>query len=89
MVEWYLLAIGAAIILSGLYVIGMLLYRPLRLLIGLLACLVTGTVLLAILNFVLGFVDMHVAFNPFTVLIAGMLQIPGLVLLVLLTVWFA
>jgi len=88
MMEWFLLVMGLAIILLGLYVIGVLLYRPLRLLIGLLACLVTGTVLLAILNFVLGFVDMHVAFNPFTVLIAGILQIPGLVMLVLLTLWF-
>jgi len=37
----------------------------------------------------LGLVNMHVAFNPFTVLVAGIFQLPGLVLLVVLTMWFA
>lgn len=85
--EWYLLILAVSV-LFGLYFFITLLYRPLRFMISLLMCLVTGTVLLAMLNFILGLMDMHVAFNPFTILIAGILQLPGLILLVLLTQWF-
>lgn len=37
---------------------------------------------------VLGFFNMHVAFNLFTVLVAGILHLPGLVMLVVLSHWF-
>lgn len=85
--EWYLLLT----ILAGLllfYLAAVLLYKPVRLLLNLLVCVVTGTVLLFLLNLVLGLVDMHVAVNPFTILVAGIFQLPGLVLLVVLTLWF-
>lgn len=85
--EWYLLLI----ILAGLllfYLAVVVLYKPVRLLLNLVVCLVTGTILLFLLNLVLGIFNMYVAYNPFTVLVAGMFHIPGLVLLVVLTLWF-
>jgi inhibitor of the pro-sigma K processing machinery len=45
-------------------------------------------VLLSVFNFILGYVGLHVAFNPFTVLVAGILQLPGLIMLLVLTHWF-
>jgi len=87
-VEWYLLLI----ILAGLvlfYLAAVVLYKPFKLLLSLALCAVTGVVLLWLLNLALGLVNMHVAFNPFTVLVAGIFQLPGLVLLVVLTMWFA
>ena len=85
--EWYLLLL----ILGGLllfYLAVVVLYKPLRLLFNLAVCVVTGTVLLWLLNLALGFANMQVAFNPFTVLVAGIFHLPGLVLLVVLTRWF-
>lgn len=85
--EWYLLLL----ILGGLllfYLAVVALYKPLRLLFNLAVCAVTGTILLGLLNLALGFANMHVAFNPFTVLVAGIFHLPGLVLLVVLTRWF-
>jgi inhibitor of the pro-sigma K processing machinery len=87
MVEWYLLAIG--FLLLGLYIMPTIAYRPLRWLSRLAGCLIIGMVLLVLLNWGLGFLDMHVAFNPFTVLVAGILRLPGLVMLVLMNQWFA
>ncbi len=85
--EWNLFIIGAVLLL-GLYVMMALLYQPIRLLVRLLACLVTGVVLLVPANFILGYVDMHLAINPFTVLVAGILQLPGLVMLIVLSLLF-
>ena len=86
-VEWYWLFV----ILAGLvlfYLTAVVLYKPLKLLLSLALCAVTGVVLLWLLNLALGLVNMHVAFNPFTVLVAGIFQLPGLVLLVVLAMWF-
>lgn len=76
------------IICAGLVLSGLMSAKPLKLLLSLAVCLVTGFVLLWLLNQVLGQVDMHVAMNPFTVLVAGMFQLPGLLLLVVMTIWF-
>ncbi len=82
-----MLVIG--LLLLGLYIMPTIMYRPLRWLLRLAGCLVIGMVFLVLLNWGLGFLDMHVAFNPFTMLIAGILRLPGLVLLVLISQWFA
>jgi len=87
-VEWYLLiSILAGLVLF--YLAAVVLYKPLKLMLSLVLCALMGVVLLWLLNLVLGLVNMHVAFNPFTVLVAGIFQLPGLVLLVVLTMWFA
>lgn len=88
MVEWFLLLVIGLIVLLGVYLIVAFLHTPLRLLTRLFVCLVTGAVFLVALNFVLGYFDMHVAVNPFTVLVAGILRLPGLVLLLIISAWF-
>lgn len=85
--EWNLLVIGSMALL-GLYIMTTAMYRPLRWLLKSAWCLVVGTVLLILLNWGLEFLDMHVSYNLFTVLVAGILQLPGLVMLVLMNHWF-
>ena len=85
-VEWLLLVIGLLIL--AFFVNATLMLKPLRWLLRLAGCLVIGTVLLVLLNWGLGYWDMHVACNPFTVLVSGILRVPGLVMLVLLSWWF-
>ncbi len=84
--EWYLLALFVAVMLF-FYLAVVVLYKPLRLLLNLAVSLVTGLVLLFLLNLLLGCFGMHVAVNPFTVLVAGLLQLPGVLLLLILAVW--
>jgi len=86
-VEWYLLAIGLVVLL-GIYLVLTLFYKPLSLLVKLLAYMIMGLVLLCLGNFVLGFFNLHVAINPITIMVAGVLQFPGLVMLILLGIWF-
>ena len=83
-VGWYLLLI----ILAALLLFGptsALLLKTFKLLLS----AVTGVALLWLLNLALGLVNAHVVVNPFTVLVAGILQLPRLLLLVVLTMWFA
>jgi len=86
MVELYLLIIG--LLLLGLYIMPSIMHTPLSWAWSLAGCLIVGAVLLGLLNWGLDFVDMHVAFNLFTVLVAGILRLPGLVMLVLISQWF-
>ncbi len=81
-----LLIIFAGLVFWGLTSVALL--KPLKMLFSLVLCAATGFVLLWLLNLALGLVDMHVAINPFTVLVAGIFQLPGLFLLVVLTMWF-
>lgn len=83
--EWNVLYVIP--LLLGLYLLLRLIYNPLGFLARLLVYLVTGAVLVVVLNLILGYAGMHVAFNLFTVLVAGILQLPGLILLVILTQW--
>lgn len=69
--------------LIGLYLFGTIFARPLVLLGKLGASLVVGGILLVLVNVVGGGLGVHIAINPFTLLTAGILQIPGVVLLVL------
>ncbi|NLI12565.1 pro-sigmaK processing inhibitor BofA family protein [Pelotomaculum propionicicum] len=81
--EWKIVIIGLAG-LFGIYLLGTALFRPLKFLIRLGAWALLGGVLLAAINTVFGQFGFHIAINPATVLTAGILQLPGVVLLVLL-----
>lgn len=85
--EWKYVIIGLAG-LFGLYLVGAALFYPLKFLIRLAAWAALGVVLLLAINSVFGYLGLHIAINPLTILTAGILQLPGVVLLVLLNVFF-
>ena len=72
------LAIGA------IYVIGMLLVLPIKIIIKFIINGLIGAVLLFILNIFGSLIGITVAINPITALIAGFLGIPGVLLLLFL-----
>jgi len=69
--------------LAGLYLVGTVLFRPFKFLLRLAAYLVLGGAILLALNAVFGQFGFHIPVNALTVLTAGLLQLPGLLLLVL------
>lgn len=69
--------------LFGLYLFGTIFARPLILIGRLGLSVIIGAILLMLVNFVCGGLGLHIAINPFTLLTAGILQVPGVVLLVL------
>lgn len=85
--EWKLVIVALAG-LFGFYLVGSVLFRPLRFLIRLAAWALAGGVLLAAINALAGQSGFHIAINPATILTAGILQLPGVVLLVLLNCFF-
>ncbi len=85
--EWkyaFLVLIG----LCGLFAAAALLARPIIWLLRLAGYAVVGTVLILLANIVLEQMGMRIALNPATVLTAGILQIPGALLLVVLNYLF-
>jgi inhibitor of the pro-sigma K processing machinery len=81
--EWKI----ALICLAGLF--GLLLMwpfmiKPLKLVYHLVSYLVIGGVLLYVSNFLLSQAGLRVALNPVTMLTAGVLQVPGVILLAVL-----
>lgn len=72
------LAIGA------IYIIGMLLVLPIKIIIKFIINGLIGAVLLFILNIFGCLIGITVAINPITALIAGFLGIPGVLLLLFL-----
>lgn len=72
----------------GLFLMGAVAFRPLKILLKVGACLVVGMVLLVIMNIFLGMAGMHIAINPFTALLVGILHVPGVILLVFLNYLF-
>lgn len=81
--EWKLVLSGL-IGLLFLYFLGTVFVQPLRFLLRLATCVLVGGVLLAVINFVFGYYGLHIAINPVTILTAGILQFPGVILLVLI-----
>ena len=77
---WVLVVLG----LVGLYLAAGLVLRPLRWLLKLLAVVAVGLVLLVAANLLGAPLGWHVAVNPVTVLTAGVLNVPGVVMLLLL-----
>ncbi|AEF92936.1 pro-sigmaK processing inhibitor BofA [Desulfotomaculum nigrificans CO-1-SRB] len=69
--------------LIGLYLFATIFARPLVLLGKLVLSLAVGCILLVLVNVVCGGLGLHIAINPVTLLTAGILQVPGVVLLVL------
>lgn len=69
--------------LLGLYLFGTMFARPLVLIGKLGVSLVIGAVLLVLVNVFCGGLGIHIAINPVTLLTAGILQVPGVILLVL------
>ena len=67
-----------------LYLIGMLLVIPIRLLIKLLINGIIGGVLLWIFNLIGGIFGLYIAINPLSAVIVGILGIPGVILLLVL-----
>lgn len=74
------------ICLGGLLAVVVFLLRPIKFALNFLFCVVVGFVLLSLTNLALGFAGLHVGVNPVTVLTAGILQVPGAIMLALLTV---
>jgi len=77
-----ILAFGAGLIL--LYILGWLLIVPLKYLSKLIINGVIGGVLLFIVNFFGGYIGLHIGINPVTALIAGLLGVPGVIMLIVL-----
>lgn len=67
-----------------LYLIGMLLVVPIKMLIKLVWNGILGGILLFIVNLIGNFIGISLAINPITALIAGFLGIPGVILLLIL-----
>lgn len=82
-VEWKTVLLLATALI-GLYLVLSAIARPFQLVLRLGVCLVVGFVLLSLANLILGQWGMELAINPVTLLTAGVLQIPGVVLLVVL-----
>jgi len=85
--EWKLILISVVGLL-GLFLVGPVMVRPLKLLLRLVIYLLAGGVLLYVANILLNQVGMRVAINPVTLFTAGVLQIPGVVLLAVLSCLF-
>jgi inhibitor of the pro-sigma K processing machinery len=67
-----------------LYIIGRILFIPLRFIFRLIFNGLIGGLLLWFLNIIGGAFGLHIAINPITALIAGFLGIPGVILLIAL-----
>ncbi|SHJ40111.1 pro-sigmaK processing inhibitor BofA family protein [Lutispora thermophila] len=72
------LAIGA------IYIIGMLLVMPIRIIIKFIINGIIGAVILFFLNVFGGFIGINIAINPITALVAGFLGVPGVLLILFL-----
>ena len=67
-----------------LYIIGILLVIPIKMIIKLIVNRVLGGILLLIVNLIGGFIGISIAINPLTAIIAGILGIPGIILLLII-----
>lgn len=74
--------------LAGLYLLATFFFAPFKYLARLFAWVVIGAALLTVVNLAGGLVGFHIAVNAFTVLTAGILNLPGVVLLVCLRIFF-
>ncbi|MDR3588466.1 MAG: pro-sigmaK processing inhibitor BofA family protein [Negativicutes bacterium] len=72
-----------------IYLIGRLFLMPIKLIFRLIYNAIIGGVMLWVLNFIGGHFGFTIAINPITALIAGILGIPGVVLLILFKIFIA
>ncbi|HSH34900.1 pro-sigmaK processing inhibitor BofA family protein [Schnuerera sp.] len=67
-----------------LYIIGILLVIPIKIIIKLIINGILGGILLFIVNLVGGFIGIGIVINPLTAIIAGIFGIPGIILLLII-----
>ena len=67
-----------------LYIIGMLLVIPIKIIFKLIGNGIIGGILLLIFNLIGGIFGLAVVINPLTAIIAGVLGIPGVILLLII-----
>ncbi len=77
-----ILAYAAGLIL--LYFVGWILIIPLKYLVKLIINGIIGGILLFLINLLGGAIGLHIAINPLTAIIAGVLGVPGVILLIVL-----
>lgn len=77
-----------AVGLLALFLIGKLLVKPFKWILKLICNALLGGLLLIFVNMVGNFFDFTIVINPVTSLIAGFLGVPGVVLLIFLTLLF-
>lgn len=87
MAEWKTVTL-VLIVLFGLYLTASLVVKPFRLLLKLAFYFVFGAALLVLSNLLLGVFGMKIPVNFVTLVTAGALQVPGLILLVVLSYVF-
>ena len=78
------LAFAVLFLLFVLYLLGSIILKPLKLIFKLVVNSLLGVVLLWVFNFLGAFFNFFIPLNVVTVLIAGFLGLPGLILLVVL-----
>ena len=69
-----------------LYIVGMLLVIPIKILIKLLINGVLGGIILFIFNLIGGIFGLSIAINPLTAIIVGVLGIPGVILILIMQI---
>ncbi|HBV99220.1 MAG TPA: SigmaK-factor processing regulatory BofA [Desulfotomaculum sp.] len=85
--EWKL-AFLIMVSLGLVFILASLMLSHIKVLYRLFAWAVVGTVIILLANVALEKVGMHIPVNPATVLTVGMLNIPGVLLLVVLNYYF-
>jgi len=80
----YSIIIAYAFGLILLYIIGRILFMPVKFGLKLIYNGIMGGIMLWFLNIVGSYFGLHIAINPVTALVAGFLGIPGVILLVVL-----
>jgi inhibitor of the pro-sigma K processing machinery len=80
----YAAVIAYAVGLILLYVVGRILIVPLKIVVKLIYNAIVGGVVLLALNFLGGYIGLHIALNPITALLVGFLGVPGIILLLVL-----
>jgi len=67
-----------------LYLVGWVLLVPIKMILKLIYNGILGGITLIVINFIGGFIGIHIGVNPITALTAGVLGIPGVILLLAL-----
>ena len=67
-----------------LYILGILLVIPIKLIIKLIVNGIIGGVFLLLFNLIGGLIGLNLTINPLTAVIAGFLGIPGIILLLIM-----
>ncbi|SHJ25705.1 pro-sigmaK processing inhibitor BofA family protein [Desulfofundulus thermosubterraneus] len=74
--------------LLGLFLMGGVLFKVFKFSIQLILHILLGGVILLMFNIFFGQLGLRIAVNPVTLLTAGLLQVPGVLLLILLHYFF-